>query len=588
MKIQSKTTKTVLIAALLSSIIAMFLHTTSIAQDPTQQDREVVVLLDCSKSMEDVDSRYLAFDFVKGLAAALPRNCKMGIVAYNNEICASLPIGSSSTDIEKVLSDLQYRQYGNAGAGMEAAVAFFQNNQAEKQILLITDGEVMMDTKEGTEASAQLFEQSVSKAKNKNIVIDVLAVGERIQEGNTVYSAASDTGGNLYEVEDSMKLCSLIEKYLFGEWGISGSHIGKLDGTEAELIVSLPDCMMEKVKIVLIGNQQNENMTVNGKAERIDLSKGRNYTVVNMDSPVSNQISIRMLADAPMQVDAYLYTEYEYSIDTGHLYEEDTQIAHIWMEMINTEEHKLLEGHLGDGGIELYVDGQRVDYTISEGKAWIEKAYSQSSAAQMAIRFTDPAGNYYGIQEAEEKITVPVVEEEPDDTDWFFWSVILLFVIAVGTVFGISSRKRKGQQTIRRNVADLSTAAQIENTAPKNDFCGKIVVYVIHNKNDIDYPSESINLFARCRRESITLEWILDTCNLPLDLKGAEKIIFKPGADRSLVVKNNSRASVLIGRALLTKGQSYNLYYHEKVTFIFDQEDAEIEVHYKDLKPNER
>ena len=89
MKIQSKTTKTVLISALLSSIIAMFLHMTSIAQDQTQQDREVVVLLDCSKSMEDVDSRYLAFDFVKGLAAALPRNCKMGIVAYNNEIPAN-------------------------------------------------------------------------------------------------------------------------------------------------------------------------------------------------------------------------------------------------------------------------------------------------------------------------------------------------------------------------------------------------------------------------------------------------------------------------------------------------------------------
>ncbi len=178
--------------------------------------------------------------------------------------------------------------------------------------------------------------------------------------------------------------------------------------------------------------------------------------------------------------------------------------------------------------------------------------------------------------------------EKEEETDWFFWSVIGLFIIAVAGVFGISYKKRKGQQTIRRQVSDLSSTAQVETAAPKNDFCGKIVVYVIHNKNDIDYPPESINLFARCRRESITLEWILDTCNLPLDLKGAEKIIFKPGADRSLVVKNNSRASVLIGRALLTKGQSYNLYYHEKVTFIFDQEDTEIEVHYKDLKPNER
>ena len=43
-----------------------------------------------------------------------------------------------------------------------------------------------------------------------------------------------------------------------------------------------------------------------------------------------------------------------------------------------------------------------------------------------------------------------------------------------------------------------------------------------------------------------------------------------------------------MGRELMLKGRSYHLYFHEKVTFIFDQEDTEIEVHYKDLKPNER
>ena len=86
MKIKLKTTKAVLIAVLLSSITAIFLHTTSSAQEQTQQDREVVVLLDCSKSMEDVDSQYLVFDFVKGLAASLPRNCRMGFTAYNNGV----------------------------------------------------------------------------------------------------------------------------------------------------------------------------------------------------------------------------------------------------------------------------------------------------------------------------------------------------------------------------------------------------------------------------------------------------------------------------------------------------------------------
>lgn len=356
---------------------------------------------------------------------------------------------------------------------------------------------------------------------------------------------------------------------------------------------------MENAKILLIGEQQNENMTIHCEAGRIDVFKGKNYTVADVSAPVSKDVSIQMSSDQTMQIDAYLFTEYAFLVNTGHTYAEDTQTARMWVEIVDTEGNSLLDGHLGDGGMELYLDGEKVNFTIAEGKAWFDKTYSQSSAvrtesqtetqikAQIEVRFSDPASNYYGVRSAQEEIIIPAVEEEPD-TDWFFWSVIAAFIIAVTAIFYISYSRKRRQHTVRRQIVDMGTVESVENTEPKSDFTGKIVVYVIHNKNDIDYPPESINLFARCRRDSITLEWILDTCNIPLDLKGAEKIIFKPGEDRSLVVRNNSKASVLIGRALLTRGQSYNLYYHEKVTFIFDQEDAEIEVHYKDLKPNEK
>lgn len=577
------------------------------AQEEKQQEREVVIVMDCSKSMEDVDSQYLVFDFVKGLAASLPMNCEMGFVAYNNEVCASLPVGSSYAEVEKALGGLQYRQYGNAGAGLEAAAELLQGSQAEKSLILISDGEIMMDTDEGTEESVRAFDRAVAAAKEKDIRIDVLAVGEKLQEGYNVYGAADGTGGRLYEITDPDSLCGYIDRYLFEEWGYRGSHIGKMDGTGAELTVSLPDCMMESARILLTGEQQNENMTVHCEAGRINVLKGRKYTVVDVSAPVSGDISIQMTSDQAMQIDAYLFAEYEFTVDTGHTYAADTQTARICVDIRDLNGNSLLDGHLADGGMELYLDGEKENYTVSGGKAWIDKTYMQDGPdqaeagmgsrtttqqtetqvkAQIEVRFADPIGNYYGVHSAEEEIIIPA-EEEPE-IDWFFWSVIAVFITAVTAVFGISYSRRRRQRTVSRQMVDMGTAEPLEKAAPGSDFTGKIVVYVIHNKNDIDYPPESINLFARCRRESITLEWILDTCNLPLDLKGAEKIIFKPGEDRSLVVRNNSRASVLIGRALLTRGQSYNLYYHEKVTFIFDQEDAEIEVHYKDLKPNEK
>ena len=585
------------------------------AQEEKQQEREVVIVMDCSRSMEDVDSQYLAFDFVKGLAASLPMNCEMGFVAYNNEVCASLPVGSSYAEVEKALGGLQYRQYGNAGAGLEAAAELLQGSQAEKSLILISDGEIMMDTDEGTEESVRAFDRAVAAAKEKDIRIDVLAVGEKLQEGYNVYGAADGTGGRLYEITDPDSLCGYIDRYLFEEWGYRGSHIGKMDGTNAELTVSLQDCMMERAKILLTGAQQNENMTVHCEAGRIDVLKGKNYTVVDVTAPVSRDVRIQMDSDQAMQIDAYLFAEYEFSVSTGHTYAADTQTARIWVDIRDPIGDSLLDGHLADGGMGLYLDGEKADYTVSEGKAWVDKTYMQDNpdpaevraesrigtqqaetqqtemqrktqTARIEVRFADPVGNYYGMHSAQEEILIPV-QEEPE-TDWFFWSVITVFIIAVTALFCISYVRRRKDRTVRRQMVDMVTAEPIEKAVPGSDFTGKIVVYVIRNKNEIDYPPESINLFARCRRESITLEWILDTCSLPLDLKGAEKILFKPGEDRSLVIKNNSKASVLIGRALLTRGQSYNLYYHEKVTFIFDQEDAEIEVHYKDLTPNER
>lgn len=583
--------------------MASFSCMVSHAKDSLQENaKEVVIVLDCSKSMEDVDGQYLAFDFIKGLSAAMPRNCKIGAVAYNDEVCAFLPLGSSYAIIDDELEKLEYKRYGNAGAGMEMAVGMFGNGAAQKQIILISDGEIMMDSEEATTESANSFAQAIQEAKGKSIAVDVLAIGKRIEEGATVYAAAEDTGGNLYEIGNGEELGGFIEKYLFENWRINQSHVGKLNGMSGELTVKLPDCLMETAQIILLGKQQNENLAVTCEADRINVLKGRNYTTIELLHPNAEEIKIRTFADTAMDIDAYLMAEYDFSITAGHAFEAgsregrnqkdeiqetEMQEAEIWLEVVNKEGKNLLDGHLGNGGMEIYLDGRKQEYTISDGKARIRENYSQDSIAKLEVRFPSSHGSYYGESEVEERIVVPIIEEEPERIDWFFWCIMTVFVIAITAIFYIAY-KRRATSGYKKKIIDNSRVLPKESGRRRNDFCGKIVVYIIHNKDDIDYPPESINLFARCNREMITLEWILDACNIPLDLKGADRIIIKPEEDRSLAIKNSSKASALMGRELLIKGRTYHLYYHEKITFIFEQEDAEIEIHYKDLKPNER
>lgn len=550
-------------------------------------DKEIVLVLDCSKSMENVDSQYLAFDFFKNLAAVLPRDYHVGMVAFNNEICASVPINSSYLEIESALEGKTYTNYGNAGAGLAEAVAMFGSGEADKKIILVSDGEIMMKTDESTQESVNLFGQAVRDAQSKGIPIDVIALGQRIEEGYTVYQAAGDTGGKLYELADGDELGNFAWNLLFDEWKLNASHVGKMDGTDGELTVRLPDRFMSNAKLILLGEQQNDNMTVNCEAVSIDLLKGKKYTVIEMQDPGSEEIKIQMHSDTSMKINAYLTAEYDYYFNVDHTYDPESNNADFKLSIMNHRGQNLLEGALKDKAVEIYLGNEKQEYHIQDGKIRILKGYGETSRETFKVDFGKSYGNYYGSPEETVTVEVPVQEDEREEIDWFFWLTIAGFAISLLVLFLVYYKHGRKNYN-RRKVIDETGLLQEEKPGRRNEWGGKLQVYVIRNREDIDFPPESINLFARCSRDMITLEWILDTCNLPITLDGAEKIILRPGDDRSLTIRNSSRAAVLLGRELLAKGHSYHLYYGEKVTFIFDREDTEIEVHYRDLKPNER
>lgn len=576
-------------------IIAVFCvlistHITAYAQEEEPVSaNEIVVVLDCSKSMEDADPQYASFDFVKAISAVLPKDYRIGVVAYRDEVCISQALGSSHAMIESVLSEVEYTNYGNAGAGLSAAVGLFDDNAMTKRIILISDGEIMMKTEEGTQESADLFAQAIEDARRNEIVVDVVALGQRQEKGYTVYSAAGATGGQLYELADGEELGDFAEELVFEQWKLKASHVGQINGLSGELSVRLPDYLMSRAKIILLGSQQNENMTLNCETDRINLSKGRNYTVIELLHPSADEVKIQMSADAPMSVSAYLTAEYDYDLSADYTYVQEEQTADIRLRITTKNGQDMLEGHLKEGGVQIYLDDEPQTYRIADGSFHISERYEHDATLNLRVAFDGLYGNYYGINTVQETIIVPeieVEEEAPQETiDWFFWSVILIFVIALIIIFCIAGKKRAEG---RKKIINESRMLPKETGMNGNDFCGKLVVYVVHNHEGIDYPSESINLFARCNREVITLEWILDVCNLPLQLKGADKIIMKPGDDRSIIIKNTGKASALKNREFLIKGHSYHWYYQEKVTFIFDEDDTEIEVHYKDLKPSER
>ena len=570
--------------------IAVFMtgHIKTYAQEILpDQTKEVVIVVDCSQSMQDADEQKKTSEFIGELAAVLPCNYQIGLVAFQDEIILSLPVGSSYDEISEAISQITYKGYGNAGAGLQKAVDLFDNEQDDKQIIMISDGEIVMKTEEAAQEAADLFEKSSEKAKERGIVINVLALGSLLEEGETVYPAAEMTNGMLYKLEDGDALENFADDYILEEMKVAARPVGKIDGASGELQIKLPDCLMKKARIILTGRQQNENLTVNCEADKINILKGNCYTVLELENPVSDEITIHMSSEEVMDVEAYVMAEYEFISESTGNYDVDLQQAEITICLKNTEGRNMISGHLADDGLKVRINGEESQYRIEKEEIILNRQTLEDEVIELELIFQDNFGLYFGNHILSQEIIVPEVEEPEPQIDWFFWCVILLFVTALLLLFFFAKRKKK-KMPAGRKVIDISGTLPDESRIPKNDFCGKLQIYVIHNKEEIDYPPESINLFARCNREVITLEWILDACNLPFDLKGAEKVVIRPGEDKSLLIKNSGRVTAMKGRELLEKGHIYHLYYHEKVTFIFDQEDTEIEVHYKDLKPNER
>lgn len=558
-------------------------------ENGSAEKKQVIILLDCSQSMENVDDQFMAVDFIKEAIAIAPENVDIGVIAFDDEIRFAISPGCSYEEIENALQDMKYGHYGNAGEGLTEAVDLLREGETNKKILMISDGEIMMKTEEQTAESVEKFIQAAEKAAEKDITIDIIALGGRIEGDDTVYLAADKTNGQIYDFADSGDLSGFAEKQLSDEWEIKRSHVGTMNGSGGELSVILPDCCMERATIYLLGKQNNENLTINCKADKISLLKGRDYTIVEILKPESEEVRVQMTSEESLNVNAYLTADYQLELSAEHSYLPETGMTEIQLMIKNLAGQNLLDGHLNDNRLKVYLNDAEQNYTISDGKIYLEEYIEQNMTVWLLIEPYELFGNYQGSMAVEESVIIPELkepEEAPKQIDWFFWIVIGLFLIALIVVFYLYTRNKEKRPV--RTVTDESRIMPKENGIRGNDFCGKIVVYVIHNKDDVDYPPESINLFARCNREMITLEWILDACNLPIQLSGAEKIVIRPGTDKSLIIKNNSKGTALMGRELLMKGHSYHLYYHEKVTFIFDQEDTEIEVHYKDLKPNER
>lgn len=123
---------------------------------------------------------------------------------------------------------------------------------------------------------------------------------------------------------------------------------------------------------------------------------------------------------------------------------------------------------------------------------------------------------------------------------------------------------------------------------PKPAFFGRLEGYFLETASGNDIPVKYWPLHTLGTRRSISLEELFGQLEVHEIVPEAKDIWFKPGKEHTLLVRHDTKCTVVIGRTPLPAGSTGRLAYNDKLYITFEDHVTEIELRYKEPKPNAR
>ena len=169
-------------------------------------------------------------------------------------------------------------------------------------------------------------------------------------------------------------------------------------------------------------------------------------------------------------------------------------------------------------------------------------------------------------------------------------SLILLALISMLIIWLASRRKRPKAVPPPPAAAAVgetaAPAARTEETS-RYGYVGRLNIYITNTLSGHDFPPLTYNLFRIPGGKKLSLQEILESCEVDEPFEGADKIFFQPAAGHCLLLTNESDCTLMQNREILMKGHSYEISLNSKVDITFEDERSEIALQYRDVKPSD-
>ena len=565
------------------------------------KEKAVVFLLDVSGSMKNNDPNRYAIDGIAQFIYTLPSNFEIGFVAYNAEVCAKQTLLKNAyrNEIMKVAETVQYTGYSNAGDGMMQAVEMLMDSSAtEKDIVLLSDGECLMQDEDATKIAYTAYQSATVQAVQSGIRIHVIGLGEEMEDiENSIFQAAAKTNGGVYHSPQALDIQHSIDSILQQQFHIKQMTAAVIDAGEdaVKMGIDIPFAHASTVRVLLTSNSPIQDLTTNINAEGVKQVNGERYSLIEIENPKEEKMELGFRWTPGNQIRIIQIPEYWVTpkvsisyqdrvpdVPDASVYDREATIVYTFYDMENNDiqlwrENYFAHSKLSIGNADNFQEG-----TLMDGQLQMYETVTTHCEKEVSFDYAAFPANILGSD------TVKVVLEEPpalpiEEPDKFpsVMYVILFFIIVlvIVTIIVIVLMKTKRPTVIPDDDGRPEPG--------KSSYVGRLNIYITRTASGYDISPLSYDLFRLPSTRVISMAEILESCGLKETFAGAGHIFISSGQGRSVILTNQSDCCIMKSGEILMKKKSYQLFAGAKVDIAFEDEISELTFQYRELKPSE-
>lgn len=576
---------------------------------PPGTSKAVVFLLDASNSMNTNDRERLAKDSIAQLIYSLPSDYYVGFAAYNNSVVSSIGMQDSSArePVMEAVDAVAYTGYTNAGAGLTTGMELLDSVDAsEKTIVILSDGEIIMSNDDATAESSRQFQAAVEDAQTKGVRIHVIGLGaDMAGDDNTIFSAAAQTKGINYHAPQATDIQSVIDSILLEQLGVKKTRaaIVDTDGGTEDITVSIPSSNTSRTRILLTSGSPIQNLKADFSAVNGWQYSGSRYTLLELDHPTDTAVHITFQgrADGQVKIDVIseyvlatkltaVYTDSEPETPEAEYFDRTADISAAFYDAGDSDRQMLTDPVFQGLLVPTTADTDSMSCYLKDGAITFQRVVTADTRLSVQFDFTKLDTNLILEQPAFLDLEGPPALPKPPLADYrpqiIVGSLILLALISALIIWLASRRKKAKVISLSAAATAAAPAAQAE-LASRYGYVGRLNIYITSTLSGHDFPPLTYNLFRIPGGKKLSLQEILDSCEVNEPFEGADKIFFQPAAGHCLLLTNESDCTLMQNREILMKGCSYQISLNSKVDITFEDERSEIALQYRDVKPSD-